>query len=607
MILIAVAGFIIYSNALHNQFVFDDKYFIVDNPCIRNLKNIPSFFTSVKSFGPTGNFYIYRPLSTLSYAVDYALGKLDPVIFHLSSVLWHVLTCIMLYLVLNHVLEDRTASFLGALLFTVHPVQTESVVWPAQTSNLISLFFFLLSFYLWLENFSAASLASFAFALLGKEIAITLPLILMLYDARTGPGIRKRIKSYAPFFAIAVLYVILRTTVVGRISGQDAYPGGSIYTAMLTTAKAVVLYIRLLFLPAGLCVDHRFVPVKSGAEGGAIGSLVFVIAVLCSGVVLFRKRRRESFFIFWFFLTLLPVSNIIPLQNVLVAERFVYFPAAGFCGLISVLFIRICRNEAGGRVKNAAAVFMSFLIIFYGYLTMRRNSEWKDALTLWNATLKENPLSYRAYGDRGVAYERAGRYEEAVESYEEALRLEPGFFLTHANLGVVYFKSGRYNEAIECYKEALRLSPGYARAYFNLGVVYGKMGRYKEEIECYKEALRFCPADSDAHYNLGLAYVRDSRNGDAVESFKKAIRIRSDYAESYNNLGVAYSNLGKYDDAIASWKKALRLSPDNAEGHYNLGMTYVRTGDRGSAVKEYEILKNLDRDLSARLFKDLYR
>ena len=474
--LIALVTIIVFAPCLANKFVYDDAYFITENHNIRRLANIPSFFVSFSSFAPKGTFYIYRPLSTLTYALDYWAGRLNPLIFHADSVIWHAAVSVLLYFTLNAMLKNGLVSLVSSLLFAVHPVQTESVAWVSQRSNLISLFFFLLAFYLWIKDSSAGSLLCYALALAGKEVAITLPMIIILHDMYMRKAARGRIRYYMPFFIVSVLYLILRTAVLGRISGQDMWAGGSICTAVMTGLKTVPFYVRMLLLPFGLCVDHKFTPAKSLLEPVVILSLLFVIAAILVGVLLARKRREEGFFIIWGLVTLLPVSNIVPMQGVVVADRFLYFPSIGFCALLSMLIM---------RTKKSRGILAAGLAIFYGCLAVSRNMEWRDDARLWTVTVKQNPGSERAHFNLGIACAHSGRYLEAIESLTRAIAINPAYQQAYYNLGVAYADLGRYDEAVWALNEALYLKPGDWPARYNLGWTYVKTGRKDSALEQY--------------------------------------------------------------------------------------------------------------------------
>jgi len=518
--LVAVIAVLVFANTLPNRFVYDDMYFIVDNPAIKSLKNVPDFFTSLKSFSPAANFSIYRPLATLSYAIGYAVLKLNPFIFHLFSVLWHAAVCAMLYFTLALMLRDKSAALLASLIFSVHPAQTETVAWVSQQSNLISLFFFLLSFHMWIRMsgikegekrkiFYAVSAASYGIALLGKEMAVSLPLILLLYDIYAKQGIRKKLKLYAPFLMTTLLYVILRTLVLGRVSGQDQYVGGSLYKVALAMIKSYGFYMRVMLLPVKLCVGHIYGSPKSLLEPAVVLSLAAVAVLLALALFFSVKRRQEGFFVLWFFVTLLPVSNIIPLQQVIAAERFLYFPSIGFCVLVSLAVLSFG--------KKAARVIILLLLIPYAGLTIKRNGEWKDEISLWEATVRVKPDIPDAYYNLGVAYGKKGLRDREIECYERAVRLNPGFSLAQNNLGAVYVEMGRFSDAIQPLRRAIRMDPRDPRTYCNLGVAYVELGRYREAIECYRRAVSIAPDFADLYFKMGWAYMKMGDKKSALE------------------------------------------------------------------------------------------
>jgi len=166
--------------------------------------------------------------------------------------------------------------------------------------------------------------------------------------------------------------------------------------------------------------------------------------------------------------------------------------------------------------------------------------------------------------------------------------------------------SAKYKKALSFFEEATKRHPGYAPGYFGLGTAYDDLGRYNDAVDSYKEAIRLKPDYADAHNNLGTAYGDLGRYNEAVDSFKEAIRLKPDEAKAHYNLGIAYGDLGRYNDAVDSFKEAIRLKPDKANAHYTLGLTYWLLDDRGRALDEYKILKDLDADEAAKLFKMIY-
>lgn len=232
--------------------------------------------------------------------------------------------------------------------------------------------------------------------------------------------------------------------------------------------------------------------------------------------------------------------------------------------------------------------------------------EYERALPFFLETVKKNPGHADAIFQIGYCFRNLGKYQEAIAAYEEVLRLKPQDPDVSNNLCVAYGKAGRFSEAVESCTRAIRLKPDLAEAYSNLGWAYYRLGRYEDAIEASKEAVRHKPDLATAHFNLGNAYAGKKRYPDAVESYRQAIHLRFDFPEGHLNLGAAYFEMGQYEQAIDSYKQAIRIKSTSAGAHLNLGVAYLRMGDRISAIEEYKILKELDKELSNRLFNLMY-
>jgi len=667
IIFLIIITFGIFANTLGNKFVYDDAHFIVNNDSIKNLKNIPSFFTSFRTFSSKGEFYIYRPMSTVNYAVDYALWKLNPLGFHLSSVLWHVLNVMMLYLVIGLILKNNRAAFIAALLFAVHPVQTESVAWVSQLSTLISTFFLLGSLWMWIKLKESnklsdrnklylyfGSVASYFLAMLGKEMAITLPAILILYEfffVTAKENVKIRIKEYIPFIIAGIFYVILRSAVLGRLSGQDAFAGGSIYTAFLTMIKAAGFYISLLIVPVRLCAARPFPPAVSLLAPQVLGSLLLMGMVLFAGVRLYKKSthltlskvdkeqqknnfslkqqnssaveasREISFFIFWFFITLLPVSNLIPLQDVIVAERFLYIPSIGFCAVAAIVAWRLLSSSKDW-LKVLSGCALSALLIYYCSYTVKRNIDWKDELSFCTSTLKCNPSSYSAHNGLGLIYTQNNQYDKAVSEFLEAIKIKPDYFTAYYNLATAYEKFGFHDKALEVYEsikntkyysdeimfgiaesyqnrglteeavnkynEVLKINPSHAKAHNNLGCLYLGMGRTAEAAAEFKKAVNASESYFEGYYNLGTVKMKESSYAEALELFNKVLKIKPDYARAYSSIGDIYSAKGDFEKAIGFYRKAITFDAKIADIYNNLASAYNNTSRYGEAVELFK-------------------
>ena len=255
------------------------------------------------------------------------------------------------------------------------------------------------------------------------------------------------------------------------------------------------------------------------------------------------------------------------------------------------------------KEEERLAVAGKFYSMGQGFLL---SADYERALPFFVEALRRNPNLAEAFFQIGYCLGKLGRYSDAIGPYLEAIRIEPNDFDTYNNLCVAFGMVRRYDDAMKACGEAIRIKEDLSEAYNNLGWVYHKIGRYPEAIESCKQAIRLKPDLAMAHYNLGNNYLALKKFEEAIESFKQAIRIKFDYAEGHMNLGAAYNQRRRYEEAIDSYRQAVQIKPDLAEAHLNLGMTYLRVGNRGSALEEYKILRNLDKESANLLFSLIY-
>jgi len=423
-VLIISITVLVYWNTFKNDFVWDDRVVIVGNDFIKQWENIPLLLS--KKYFVLSQEGAYRPIATLSLFVDYQLWKLNPVGWHLTNILFHAFNGILIYLFAKLITKNKFIAVVSGLIFVVHPISTETVNVVSFREDLICLLFFLSSIIFYIKSyddilknkkifFYILSLTFFIFSLFAKEMAVTLPFILILYDysfqktSRNAP--RFDIKRYIPFFIVLSLYLFGRFLVFNPakftdiIGGRDfskpiEYMGGNIYTSMLTMCKVTVRYLWLLIYPLKLSADHLVLPSFSIFEFPVISSIIILVGILISAVLLKKYSKELSFCVFLFFVSLLPVSHIIPI-GVVMAERFLYIPSIGFCLFLSMIF---------GLVKKVKFLYLvlGFLIMFYSVRTIKRNQDWKDDFSFWMSAYKNNPDSLNANYSLGSIYQNKG-------------------------------------------------------------------------------------------------------------------------------------------------------------------------------------------------------
>lgn len=506
---LAGSALLAYSNMFQAEFVYDDYPFIVDNPAVRSLSDPARFFLDRDSFSEGGKYVIYRPLAALSFALNYRLSGYDPAFFHLVNIALHILCGVALYFFLFDTFSHALMAFFAAVLFLLHPVQTEAVSWISARGNPMFLLFLLLSMMCYRRSTAGATTGRIAYAaalgfaalsLLSKEMAVVLPFLLFVYDVSVnrpshGSVWKQRLPGIIPFLALSLGYIALRHWVLGE-TRQIEYWGGSMYTALLTMTKAFLYYVRLTLFPMPLMVEY-VVPVARSALQPTV--IVSSLGLLFIGITCFFSYRGAPtvfFGILWFFVSLLPVSNIIPLKAIL-NERFLYLPSIGFCLLLAST-VRVPSAVTARRMTYAVYVALLMISACYGILTFDRNRDWRDSLSLWTASVRKSPAGPTSQYNLGLALYQSGRYAEAIEHLKLATLLQSEFPSARGALGNVYFTLGDFDAAIKEYEIGLaqapdddRLRNNLAFAWFEKAKKHADMQQKKRAEESLLNALRY--------------------------------------------------------------------------------------------------------------------
>lgn len=569
-LLIFILTIIVYSNSLGGEFVYDDEYFIVKNIAIRNLANIPLFFVkgSAVAFGGLSKD-VYRPLTTVSCAIDYFLWKLNTFGYHLTNAFFHATDAVLLFVLLCLIFGDTALALCASLLFAFHPVQVEAVTWISGRSSVLFLFFYLASFIYYIlatrgprRGLYLLSVSLFAAAVFSKEMAVTLPLLLVVYDMHffSKDRLRSKVARYAPYFAISFLFVAVKALLMERVS-QCGWWGGSPYYTFLTMTKVVVEYIKLLFVPMKLCAFYAMPISRSMLETRVWTSIILLGLLAASLPYIFKKSRKASFAIWWFFVTFLPVSNIIPLKA-LMAERFLYLPSIGFCILMAVIIMRIKSVRIPGILENGrviAAIMAIALVAAYSARTIARNEEWQSAVTMSKSIIAVSPLNPWGYTSLGAAYLGTKQYDRAVPPLKKAIALIRDYASPKTNLGFCYMAMGRYEEAIPLLEESLELQPDSLETINSLAISYARIKNYKEAIGQFELSIRLDPTFMSAYMNLGATYEAMYEFDKAIDEYRRMeanTNSAQDIAISYIRIGDVYVKTGRQEEGIAYYRRA---------------------------------------------------
>ena len=579
-----VIGFFIYAFNFNNPLLWDDDEWIKGNVFVHSFSYLKEIFTQNVEAGFGLNSNYYRPLLLLSFAFNYVIHGVAPFGYHLLSNGFHIVNGVLIFLLLSSFIGSR-ASFIASLLFLIHPAQTEAVAYISGRGDPMSVFFVLLALWLFVKSFQPKadppraenleisksrhiyiflSAFSMILAILSRETAILFPLFLMVfYISFISKGsffksLKESFLKALPFFAVSVIYFILRLTVFNFENTLNFFSQSNIYTENLiyrlyTFGHALVEYFKIIFWPVGLHME-RDLPVATLLFQWPVWLGFLVILGIISLVLKFYyldiknsfkienlklkiKEQNSNFRILffgwaWFFMALGPVSGIIPI-NAIIYEHWLYLPLIGFATLAGFYIDKLLEFL---KIKKGIISYWLFVIVlvvyfsFFAVQSIRRNILWGDSVKFYEDILKYSPSSVRILTNLGNIYYERGDFEEAEEFFKKAIDTPAGnaFAQPYYNLGNLYRDKGRIDDAITQYKKAIEVDPSFPFAYQNLATIYINNKRdLVKGMETLEQLKKIQPGNPRVYYNLGLVYLATGNNDLAIENLELGLELAS--------------------------------------------------------------------------------
>ena len=352
---------------------------------------------------------------------------------------------------------------------------------------------------------------------------------------------------------------------------------------------AITTYFRLLIAPFRLHIDYGNKIFPYSNPKALLGMVIIVFLLL----YLFKKRKTRDLIFFcipWFFIPLLPVSNLYPI-NFYITEHWLYVPSIAVFLVLAKYLTSLYRKK---HFKLVAVFLIICSLVFYSYLTFKRNEDWRKPIPFYEKTLMCAPDSFRMLSDLGLMYHFDGRSKEGVPLLEKSIKVNSRYVQAYTNLALVYNALGKHEEAILLCKKALKIKPDNPDAYNNMGQAYHRLGKFEEAASIYEKAIKLNPKHSTAYSNLGIVYIRLEKLDKAVKFLKKSIELKPGFETAHYNLGNAYIAKKMPKEAMESFKKAIEIKPDYAKAHNNLAAAYYHnTKHYDLAVKHCDIALGL--------------
>lgn len=664
--LFSAIGILIYSNTFQTTFQFDDYFAIVNNTTIRKLE-IPVIWDAFRT----------RFILGLSLAFNYYWSQLNTYSYHIFNLTIHILTTTSIYFLANYLFQTpyfkkkalpvscKVLSLFAALLFLVHPIETQAVSYIWQRGAAMTALFYIsaVMFYLKarVESSKIAYILSLMSIILGmftKENSATVPAAIFTCEFFFfGPWkeqFKKRILRLVPVLLCLLviplsmtqanevqldllrsplhftdksedLSLLEKISMITRWANPQDMPRKDY---LLTQLNVVRAYVRLLFLPINQNLDYDFPITKTFFNLNTLFSTFVLIFIWIGAFFVFRRSRLLLFCVIWFYLNLF-IESFVPMQDVIFEHR-VYLPSVGFVLAVPYYLFALLKRQ------RVVVSLFCVLIVTFSVMTYQRNKVWKSELTLWHDVVKKSPNKARPHVELGAAYGRIGNIDEVIRLNLRAIELDPyralaygnagyGFYQKgelnkalkyyHAsfkyqdylpwianNMSVAYRKTGRLDQAVYWSEKAVEQNPLLPSSYSNLGYHYFLKGEFERGIQVCQKGVELDPDHAPGYVTLGIMYFKLNQIERAENYFQQAIQLSPSPQHIYNNWGALYMEKRDWKKAKQLLEQTLKMDPRHADAHFNIGVLSLQLGELDLTKEKLEALKQINRlDLYQRL------
>lgn len=587
------ASLIPFLPALSNGFVnWDDPNFITGNAIIRGLSraNLVAMFTTYVD----GN---YIPLTLLSFAFNHALHGLQPIGFHATNLVLHALNAVLVLLLLRKMGSNLLGAACGALLFALHPLRVESVVWATERKDVLFALFYLLSLLAYLRYLDRRTikllLFSFLFFLasgLSKQMAISLPAALLLLDFAARRKWEWRVVvEKIPFALLALGFVAV--AYFGQHAAGSVMRGAQ-YTPLhrlLLSTNSLVIYLKNFMWPLHLSAVYPYPKdVVAEAAFAPFVILVVLVAVIVAG----RKYRPVWVAGLFFLVTLVPVLNVVPAGAQMVADRFLYLPAIALSYLLSI-GLTASWPRGSNAYRTGVLVAVTVVLILLAALSWQRSKIWKDDLTLWGDAVVKAPTAFIARSNLALARLRAGEYRGAIRDFTVAAELSPTIADSYSNRGLAWLHLNQPDTALADFTMAITLEPNNPFFRLDRAEAYAEGGACDKAIADYARVVELDPTRLDARMGLGFCLGLSGRLPEAIAAFTALLAQAPQSTDALFNRGKAFYELNDLDAALADFNAIVSLDPGYAKALYHRAVVLMDLNRMQEAWRDVKAVRAL--------------
>ena len=585
----------IYWPALNGDFIWDDGWYLTNNPLVQDLNGLWKFW-----FQP-GTWVEYYPIQETVQWVQWQLWGKETLGYHLTNLFLHLVSALLVWRLLAKF--GLRFAWLGGLIFAVHPVQVESVAYISELKNTLSLPFFLLAMGRWIDfdehrrkqDYQWA-LFLFVVAMLCKISMAPFPLIILLYAWwKHGRVERKDLVASAPFFVVSLVlgyatvwagstYVQVNHAIVPET------PLSGLFSRIEAVGLDATVYFARCFLPGEVMLVYPQWPLHSDSVVQYLPWLVFAGTM---GLLWSKRRtwgRHALLGLGFFLLMLLPFLGFIAVSYmnfIWVLDHLLYLPIIGLIGLF-VAFCEGLRAQIPTSFRPLATGLFALIVALMAWQSHAFAELFVNEETLWTYVLQRNPTVWIAHDDLGVKLVERKRYDEAIVQLQDALALRPNYWDGYFNLGIAYDKLGRETEAEPYFRKALSLNPNNPDIYLNLGEMLRRQGHLAEAESLFRQGLKIEPDNEALCINLGGMLFQSGRADEAISLYEQAVAVSPKFAQLQYNLGTVLLQTGDVPKAADHLATAVELDPKLAPAHASLGVALARGRHFPEAIDEFQ-------------------
>ena len=593
--LVAITWFVFGQTLRHDFVNFDDHVYVYENPLVvkgLSTEGIIGAFTHTHALN-------WHPLTTLSHMLDCQLYGLKAGDHHLTNVILHTISVLLLFLVLKQITGALWQSAFVAALFAIHPLHVESVAWIAERKDVLSAVFFVLTLAAYARYARAPSTPRyllvallFACGLMSKPMLVTLPFVLLLLDywplgrleaqkLEVGRRFRRLITEKIPLFALSTCSCLV--TLFTQRQGPNPIDQLPFLLRLNNTFVSYVTYIWQMLWPVRLAV---FYPHPNDRLPLLEVTVAVAFLVSVSLLVIYLRRTKPYLVTgwFWYLGMLVPVIGLVQVGEQAHADRYTYLPQIGLYIMIAWSIGDPLSESTSRARRTLVGIAAAIIIVSLSARARGQTSYWKNSETLWNHTLAVTSDNDVAHNNLGFVFLRRGELDKAILEFQAALDIRSRSTQTHYNLGAALIQNNIGNafarkqlldEAIDHLQEAARLRPDYADAYFNLGTVLFQQGRIDQAIAQWQKALAIRPNDAEAHRNVASAFRRQGNVQGAIAEYEQALSITPEDSVSLNNL--AWILATSSDASMRDGARSVTLAVKAVQASGGKDPNFVRT------------------------------